>query len=132
MFWFIIILVVVAIAAGSFYAVRYASRRADDISEGHAASMAFMNECESRILSMQMDPANIDHAQALGKLHELIKFSDKAGSSELDWKIDPVLSRLDMALSGTQGENPAEVIAEVTTLFERRKIEIRESKRGKF
>ncbi|MCL2360900.1 MAG: hypothetical protein FWC73_03680 [Defluviitaleaceae bacterium] len=128
--WFFIILLAVALVIATIYALRIAFRRADDISETHKQATAFMNECESRILVMKMSYKEYD--QPLNSLYELVKYSDKSGTSELDWKIDPLLTRLELALADTDGEDVTTVIDEVKLLFERRKTEIRESKRGQF
>jgi len=131
--WFVIVpLAAIAFAVAILYAVRAASRRAEEISETTANAMAFMDDCESRVLTLVSDPANKDHSQRLNTLHEQIKFSDKTGTTEIDWKVEAVLTRLELALSSPGGEDANEVINEATALFNRRKAEIRVSKQGKF
>jgi len=128
--WIIIALLAIALVVAVLYALRYTFRRANDISETHSQAMAFMNDCENRLLTMKM--TNAEYSQPLDSLYELVKYSDKAGTSELDWKIDPVLTRLEMALLSQDGEDIPTVIDEAKQLFERRKEEIRATKRGKF
>jgi len=128
----------IAVVAAIFYAVKVASNKAQADAATRTMSMSFMNNCESRIRSLQADPANKNHAKPLAALQEQIRFSDKSGTSEIDWRIDATLARLEIALASSSDEthepteNPNDVIEEVTALFTRRSEEMREAKRGSF
>jgi len=125
-----IILISVALGFGVLIAIRYASRRAEAISAAHVEARAFMIECEKRILAMKNVNNEFDYR--INNLYEVVKYSDSSGASELDWKIDPVLTRLEIALSDDEGEHVPAVIDEAINLFKRRAEEVRDTKRGSF
>ncbi|MCL2527501.1 MAG: hypothetical protein FWE42_03700 [Defluviitaleaceae bacterium] len=126
----IVLLGVILLAALVFLATRQASNKAADLSEAKAQSMAFMDDCEGRVKAMQR--AHKEYSQSLNALCELIMYSDKSGTTEIDWKVDAVLTRLEIALSSEDGEDIPAVLEETKDLFNRRKEEIRALKRGAF
>jgi len=130
--WIMILLASAILIIAIFFAVRYTFRKADNISHTHSQAMVFMNECQNRVLSMLSNVPDSDFIKPLTTLHEMIMYSDKSGNSELDWKIDPLLTRLEMSLANTEGEDVNALIDEAKLLFTRRSEEIRISKRGKF
>ena len=97
---------------------------------------AFMDECERRFYNLLADSKNAKYYQELNKLHEMVKYSDKVGTGSEDYKIDAALDRLEAALASENEEraqtNIPALINEVNTLFNRRKGEVSESKRGGF
>ena len=97
---------------------------------------AFIDECERRFYNLLVDKKNAEFYQELNSLYEMVKYSDKIGAGSEDYKIDAALARLETALASehekrAQANIPA-LLNELGSLFNRRKGEISESKRGGF
>jgi len=126
---FLVILALVNVAAVIIIVSRNAKSAANT-----KANMVLINEYEKRLFNIVSNPQNAEFKTELNKMYEDLKYSDKNGVTDEDFKLDSILFRLEKVLT-MEGENRKEipvVMEELKMALARRKMEISDSKRGGF
>jgi len=127
-------LVFIGLVVATLCALFFAAGKIAESDKQVMEAKAFMVDCEAHVQKLMLDAANSEHAKPLTAIYEGIRYSDKVGHSDVDYKIYEAILRLEDALRSDDKSqtNFTKMFDEINSLLMHRKAQISQSKRGGF